>query len=1049
MKIAEISVRRPVTVMMVMLAIIILGLVSLGRLSIDLFPRMNLPYAAVITSYPGAGPREVEQMVSEPLEQAVGSVENVKDIQSVSYAGTSMVLVGFDWGTDMDFATLQMREKIDLYKGFLPKDVKSPTVMKADVTMMPAAVYGVTGNQDLATLKRTLEEVVKPRLERLDGVASVSIQGGEEREIQVLVDPAKLQGYGLSLAQITQALGTANLNQSGGTVQEGSKDFLIRVPGEFRDLKDIQNTVINTPTGACVLLMDVAEVRDGYKDQTTISRMNGEPSLAITIMKQPTANTVSVVRQARAAIEKLEKEIPGDLTFTPAFDQAKFIESSISGLVKDVFLGGFLAVLAIFLFLRNARSTLIIATSIPVAVIGAFTLIYFTGGTLNMLTMGGLALGIGMIVDDAIVVLENIYRHRQAGKGLIDAATCGADEVGGAVLGATTTGIAVFVPIIFVQGLASELFGPLALTVSFALAASLLVALTLIPVLSSRILYLDGKGEAGTRQGPVRRLLERFGGWLDGLNARYGRLLEWGMNRRRRVVGIAAALFFGSLFLVPVVGTEFMPKMDEGQVSITVRMPLGSSLEATDKVVSRIEKMARSVPEVETAMITLGVGNQDERGGFGATSSDKALIDLRLKPRSERQRSAEEVADEFRKELSKIPGVEYNVSTETGMYSMGGGGGLQIKLKGDDLAVLERLADQAVRLVSQVPGTREVESSLSKGRPEIEVVVDRDRAGAYGLSVAHIASSVKAAVDGEVATRYRVGGDEIDVRVRLAEDARRNFADLENLVITSPTGEQVSIRDVAQLRMGEGPTTINRENQARTVTISGKLVGRDLGSVVKDARAKLAGLPLPPGYTVEYGGEAEEMMETFGNLSVALILAVILVYMVLAVQFESLVSPLAIMFSVPVSLTGVVGGLLLTGKHFSVPAFIGVIVCVGVVVKNAIVLVDYINILRSRGMSRDDAIRAAGPVRLRPILMTAFATVFAMLPLALGLGEGGEAHSPLAVVVIGGLIFSTLVSLLLVPVMYSILDDFGGWVMRRLGLAARSADSGLPPASAN
>ncbi|MDI6711187.1 MAG: efflux RND transporter permease subunit [Bacillota bacterium] len=1032
MKIAHWSVRRPVTVMMIMLAIIILGLVSFGRLAIDLLPRMNLPYAVVVTSYPGAGPQEVEQMVSKPLEQAVGSVENVKDILSTSQAGSSMVMVGFDWGTDMNFATLQMREKIDLYKGLLPKDVESPMVMKADVSMMPAVIYGVTGDQDLATLKRTLDEVVKPRLERLEGVASVSIQGGEEREIQVLVDPAKLYGYGLSLSQVTQALGTANLNQSGGTVQEGSKDFLIRVPGEFLDLKDIQDTVINTPTGAAVRLMDVAEVRDGIKDQTTVSRLNGKPSLAIVVSKQPTANTVSVVREVRKAVAELEKSVPGGLSFIPAFDQAEFIESSINGLVRDVFAGGFLAVLAIFLFLRNIRTTLIVATSIPVAVIGAFTLVYFTGGTLNMLTLGGLALGIGMIVDDAIVVLENIYRRRQGGRGLIDAATFGADEVGGAVLGATTTGIAVFVPVIFVQGLTSELFGPLALTVSFALVASYLVAMTLIPVLSSRLLYLDGKGEP---RGIVRRALKGFGSRLDGLNARYGRLLDWGLKRRRRVVGIAAALFFGSLFLVPVVGTEFMPKMDEGIVSITIRMPRGSSLEATDRVVTRVEEMARAVPEIETAMVTLGVGSQEERSGFGGGSTDRAMIDLMLKDKSERQRSAEQVADQFRRELARFPGIEYNVTSESGMFSTGGGGGLQIKLKGDDLAALERLADQAVALLKQVPGTREVESSLAEGRPEVEIVVDRDRAGAHGLSVAHIASAVRTSVQGEVATLYRVGGDEIDVRVRLAGDAREDVADLEDLLITAPSGEQVPLRDVAELRVGEGPTTISRENQARVVTISGKLVGRDLGSVIKDAQARLAGLPLPPGYTIEYGGEAEEMAETFGNLSIALILAVVLVYMVLAVQFESLVSPLAIMFSVPVSLTGVVLGLLLTGKHFSVPAFIGAIVCVGVVVKNAIVLVDYINILRARGMEREEAIRTAGPIRLRPILMTAFATVFAMLPLALGLGEGGEMHSPLAVVVIGGLIFSTLVSLLLVPVMYSILDDFGRWAMRRLGLS--------------
>ncbi|MEW6727325.1 MAG: efflux RND transporter permease subunit [Bacillota bacterium] len=1032
MKIVDVSVRRPVAVTMAVLAVLVLGWVSFTRLSIDLMPDMEMPYAAVFTQYPGAGPEEVERTVTDLMEQAVGTVENVTDVISVSKAGSSTVYVGFDWGTDMDFATLKMREKVDIYKPYLPRDAENPMVAAWDLSMMPVAIYGMSGSLDLETLKRTADDVVKPRLERIEGVASVAVQGGNQREIQVLVDPARMQGYGISLSQVVQALRMENLNQSAGKVLEGSKDYLIRVPGEFYDLKDIEGTVVQGAGGVPVRLADFAAVKDTFKENATVSRMNGRPSVAVIVTKQPTANTVEVVREVRKAVEELRKEIPGGIRFEAAFDQAKFIEKSINSMVSHLLAGGLLAVFSIFLFLRSLRSTLIIATSIPFAVIATFTLIYFSGGTLNMMTLGGLALGIGIIVDDAIVVLENIHRHRLNGMGMVEAATFGASEVGGAVLGATTTGIAVFVPIIFVEGLASQLFGPMGTTIGFAIFASFVVAVTLIPMLAARMLVINGKGDDFSGARPVRRVLRRFGRLIDALGEKYGHALAWGMRRRRRVVGLAALLFFVSLLLIPAVGAEFMPAVDEGQVSVRLSMPKGTGLAATDEMVSRVERIVQDIPEVETTMITLGVGTDEERAGIAGSSSDQATIDLMLVPKAERDRTAGEIAEDLRGRFGAIPGADFKVTSDTGMMGGMSGGGLEVRVKGDDLATLDRIADRAVELISAVDGTREVESDLNEGRPEIRVEVDRERAAAYGLSVGYVASAVNAAMNGEVATRYRVGGDEIDVRVQLAEHARRNYADLENLVIVTPMGESVPLRDVAAFAVGEGPSTITRYDQVRTATITGKIAGRDLNSVIKDVRAKLDTIPLPPGYHIEYGGAAEEMMEAFGNLSLALVLAILLVYMLMAIQFESLLSPLAIMFSVPVSLTGMVLGLLLTGRTFSVAAFIGVIVCVGVVVKNAIVLVDYINILRGRGIEREEAIRLAGPVRLRPILMTATATCLAMLPLALGFGEGGESSAPMATVIIGGLVFSTGVSLLLVPAMYSILDDMGQKVRRRV-----------------
>ncbi len=1036
MKPAEIAVRRPVGVLMLTLALILLGMVSLNRLAVDLLPDIEVPVAAIMTTYPGAGPHEVEQLVTRPLEEAVATVENLKSISSVSQPDFSMIIAQFDWGTDMNVASQDIRELVDRVQRELPPDAERSVVFKFDPTAMPVLIMGFSGDQSLADLQRIADDTIKPRLERLEGVASVAVHGGLQREIQVQLDPVAMQGYGVSLAQVTQAIRAGNLNLAGGVVEEGSRDYLVRVPGEFVTLRDVEGVVVPTPEGGAVRLVDIAEIRDGYQDQTIISRLNGRPSLAVVVMKQPQANTVQVVHQVRQTLDQIERELPGNIQFQAAFDQAEFIELAIGNLRNDLLLGCFLAALVVFVFLRHVRTTVIICTVIPLAVIGACNMIYFSGGTLNLLTLGGLALGVGVIVDDAIVVLENIYRHRQEGLPPLEAAQTGASEVTGAVIGASLTSMAVFLPIAFVDGIAAEIFGPFALTVVFALFSSLLMALTVVPMLGSRLLArLPDDSRAG--EGRLRRWLALSGAWMEWLKDRYGRALAWALRHRCKVVATAAVAFFSSFALVPLVGTEFFPSVDEGAVSITIEMPRGTTLEETDRIAARVEEIVARVPEVETVFVTTGAGDHMAQSGAGAATSDRAMIDIQLVPLEERKRSAAEVAEALRRELALIPGATFQVSV-AGAFGgpMMGGAPVEVLLKGHDLDTLARLGEQAAELVAGVEGTREVRSSLEEGRPEVQILVDRDRAAAYGLSVYQIASTVRTALHGEVATRYRVGGDEIDVRVRLTEDARRHLADLENLTITAPTGAQVRLRDVAFLAIGEGPVAINREDQARTVTVSAEIAGRDLGSVNRDVQAALGEMALPAGYYFEMGGEAEEMRETFMEMAFALVLAVILVYIVLAVLFESLFFPFVIMFSLPVSLTGMVLALLLTGRSFSLTAFIGVIVAMGIVGKNCIVLIDYVNRLRQKGMARDEAIRTAGPIRLRPILMTTLTTVCAMFPMALGLGEGAEFQAPLATVIIGGLVFSTAVSLVLVPVVYSIFDDWGRAVMRRFGRGA-------------
>jgi HAE1 family hydrophobic/amphiphilic exporter-1 len=1025
MKITDFSIRRPMTIAVLVVVILLLGAVSLSRLAIDLYPEMNLPVGAVMTSYPGAGPQEVENQVTRPMESVLGTVSDLDTIQSISSTGESIVIVRFNWGTDMDFASLQMREKVDMIKGMLPDGADDPMVFKMDPNMLPIMQLAVVGDRP-QQVKQVAEDVIQPRLERVAGVAAVRVEGGVQREIQVLVDKAKLNGTGLSLNQVVQSLQSENRTVSAGDVQSGSKDMLVRVTGEFQSIEEIRQIVLTSPSGASVYLKDIADVVDGSAEQTHLSRVNGQPGLAVMIHKQSGVNTVQVSRDVKAALEELKNEVPPDFSFQKVMDQSEFIEESINSVVKKIFLGGALAILVMLVFLRNVRSTLIISTAIPISIIGTFVLLYFNDMTLNLISLGGLALGVGLIVDDAIVVLENIYRHRQQGYGLVDAAKQATDEVGNAVTSATLTTIAVFMPIVFVEGLASQLFKPMAYTVTFAVLTSLMVALTLVPLLSSRYLKLEEPRE-GTLWGKVYRSsgekFDRFYNW-------YRKVLQWSLGHRKTVVASIAAMFVASLALIPMVGAEFIPTIDEGYVKVTLDLPDGTHLDETNRIIGKVEALAEEIPEVENIITNVGFTGSESMGG--QASSDAGQVYFQLVDKAERSRSTEVIAGVVREKAQYIAGADINVSaTGPALEGQQVGSPVSITIKGDDLEVLGSLAEEITSLVEEVPGTAEAANSMGEGRPEIRVIADRDRAAAYGLTGSQIASAVRTAIQGTVATQYRTAGDEIDVRVRLKGGQDASVQDLENLTVSSPAAGAVPIRQVATLEEAEGPNSINRNDQSRVVNVTANLSGRDLGSVMEDIRAKLAGIDLPQGYSIEYGGQYEEMMDAFGNLGLALLLAVALVYLVMVAQFESLIYPFIIMFSVPVTIIGVTLSLLLSGRPFSVPAFIGVILLAGIVVRNAIVLVDYINVLRRRGMERDEAILKAGPTRLRPILMTALTAILAMFPMALGIGAGAEGQAPLATVVVGGLAFSTVITLVLVPVIYTIMDDIPKWWKNR------------------
>ncbi len=1029
MSMIKFAVKRPVTMIIMVSVLLILGFFTYSKLSVDLLPEMELPVAAVMTSYSGAGPEEVESGVTELLESALTTVSNVDTIQSISAAGQSVVIMMFNWGTDMDAAAIEMKDSIGFVEGYLPDGASDPLVIKMDPTMMPIMQIGISG-EDLAQVQEIAEEVIEPRLSRIPEVASVIITGGQERQVKVEIDPVRLENYGLTLSQVAQVLQMENFNMSSGKITQGTREYYVRNMQEFETIEDIRNVAIVTATGSNLRLGDIATITDGYKEMEQFTRVNHREAVGVHLMKQSDANTVKASEAVRKELAKIQQELNLDLDVDIVYDAAEYINQSIDSTIKMIYEGALLAVLVLFLFLRNMRSTLIIFTAIPLSIIATFILMYFYGTTLNLITMGGLALGVGRIVDDSIVVFENIYRHRSLGLPPMEAAVTGASEVSSAVIAATMTFIAVFLPMVFVEGLASIIFAPMAMTISFAILCSLFVALTVIPLMSSRILTDKSMQRITEGSGRIFNATQKFGGWIDSLGERYKVLIQACLNRRRRVIIIVTLLMVASLAAIPLVGAEFMPATDSGEISVSIETDKGSTLEDTDEVIRQVENRLLDIPEVELVFTSVGsAGTMMMSSGSGGTNT--SILYVKLCPKNERQRGVEMVAEDMRQQLAGLAGTKVAVSVMDATSSFGSTSPVVVQISGDDLDVLREISTEVADIVRSTPGTREVTSSITDGNPEMQIRIDRARAAAYGLTPMQVASEIKSAMDGTVATRYKVDGQEVDVKVSYTSEGHSDVDYLTNLTILSPQGAVVKLSQIATFELAQGPVQIIREDQVRKAEVTAVLLNRDLNSVMTDIQASIDQMNLPAGYEITFGGENEEMMESFASLAVALLLAIILVYAVMAVQYESFFNPFVIMFSIPTCIIGVVFGLLLTGRSFSITAFIGVIMLVGIAVANAIVYVDYLKRLRERGMERDEAIAEAGRVRLRPILMTAFTTILAMLPMAIGLGEGAELIAPLATVVIGGLLASTLITLVLVPVVYSIFDDWGQKISAR------------------
>ena len=1011
------SVHRPIFITMVTLIVVIIGAFSLSRLRIDLLPNIELPTLTVRTEYEGASPEVMERLVTQIVEEIIATVPGVEEMTSQSSEGNSSVQVRFVWGTDIDTAAMDVQSKLEDEINELPDDVVRPRIRKFDIASFPVVLLGISSTLDPVELTQLIEDQVRYRFARIPGVAQVDLWGGFEREIRIELDPDRMRALGLPMDRILEAIRDANLDLPAGKIEEGRYEVTLRAPAEFRDLDQIRNTVLTSRDRAPVTLGQIARVRDTYQKLTRLVRVNGERGLRVAIRKQANANTVEVSRRVLKEIDAVNRAYP-QIHVVPVINQGNFIERSIANVARSVLYGGGLAILVLLLFLRRVRSTLVIFLAIPISMIATFSLIYLGGFTLNLMTLGGLALGVGMMVDGAIVVLENIFRRREQNQEpAATAAVEGAREVAPAIIASTLTTLVIFLPLVFVRGVSGILFKELAYVIIFSLMCSLMVSLSLVPMLASRFLVSeDGDRGKGGWTGRLGSAAEAF---FNALTNMYGDFLGWVLNHRVFTVVLAAAALGGSLLLLPLIGSEFLPPSDEGEVRITGEMAVGTRLELVDQQTRQMEAMVRrEVPETVSSVVSVGAA------GWRPDATAMGRMNLALLPSARRERSNTEIAQALRNKLTgRIPGMEIRIRAPQGQFLLdrllGGDEGLTLEIRGFDLERLEALAQQVASMVTQVPGVTDVDADRETGVPEFRIQVDRDKIADLGLSVRHVTEVLETAVAGSRAGEYRTHGNSYRILVQLEDAEKRSLEEILDLTLTTPSGESVALRNVVAARAGKGPVVIDRKDQQRTVTLTANVAGRDAGSVALDIQALLEGIPHPVGYELLVTGTFEEQKKAFNELIMALGLALILVYMVLACEYESLVNPLVVMFSVPVAAVGVLVTLFLTHTTLNVQSYIGCIMLGGIAVNNAILLVDQAGRLYQSGMTVRDAVVEAGRRRLRPILMTTLTTILGLLPLALGIGEGADAQAPLARAVIGGLAGSTLITLGLIPVLYA------------------------------
>ncbi|MCP5090135.1 MAG: efflux RND transporter permease subunit [Gammaproteobacteria bacterium] len=1047
------ATERRVTIVMLMVAIVLFGMVSLSRLKLNLLPDISYPTMTVRTELTGAAPVEIENLLTKPIEEAVGVVRNVRLVRSVSRSGQSDVTIEFLWGTDMDIAGVDVREKLDIL--FLPLEAERPLLLRFDPSSEPIVRLGLLFKDDassaveapearLKSIRRLAEDRVKTDLEAEEGTAAVKVSGGLEDEIQIRVDQQKLSQLGISIDQIASRIRAENVNLSGGRLEEGNQRFLVRTLNEFQSVDEFRAAIVANVADRPVYLRDVATVERGFKEREAITRVKGRESVELAIYKEGDANTVQVARRIDKRIERIRESLSEDIELVKIHDQSTFISSAVNDVRIAAILGGLIAILVLYGFLRDSRATTIVGVAIPVSVIGTFLLMYTNDISLNIMSLGGIALAVGMLVDNSIVVLENIVRKKEQGQGILEAAQDGTAEVGGAVVAATLTTIAVFFPMVFISGIAGQLFRDQALTVTFALVFSLIVALTLIPMLASlgaRSRYDDGGDSkpAGRFTRAVAFVVRVLGAlffairkifWLllwvptwvmqrlyAAAAAVYPGLLRWSLSHRVLVVAAAAVIFVATMSLVPRLGTELIPQFSQGEFNVDLRLPPGAPLTQTDQAIQATQRAAAGIDAVALNYSVAGTGNRLDANPVDA-GDNTGTLSIALQPGSGRQ-AENHTMNAMRAELAQLPGVQYEFSRPA-LLSFSSP--LQVEISGYDLDGLARVSQSVLDAMSASTRFSDIKTTVERGNPEIQIVFDQERAAKLGLSVRDIANRVVANVRGELATRYTWRDKKIDVLVRSVDTHQSSIDEIRSLIVNPTSERPVTLDAVATVTVSQGPSEIRRIAQERVAIITANLAYGDLGAAALEAGDIVSGVPMPNGITALVSGQSEEMEASFESMQFALALAVFLVYLVMASQFESLIHPFVILFTIPLALVGAVLALFITGTTVNIVAFIGVIMLAGIVVNNAIVLVDLINQLRAQGKDRYDAIIEAGNARLRPILMTSLTTALGLLPMAMGFGEGSEVRTPMAITVIGGLIVSTLLTLLVIPVVYSLMD---------------------------
>ncbi len=1023
MKIVDFSLKKRVTMSMVVLVIVILGMISFSKLGLDMLPDLDYPVITVVTTYSGVSSEDMEQNITRPVEQWVSTVSNIKKLNSISLEGQSVIMIEFEWGTNLDFAAQDVRDVVGLYDQFLPKGSQKPFVMKFNFSQMPILAYGITGgDMKLSKLRDYVDNEVATRLERIEGVASAAVFSPEINEVLVSVDKGRIESRGLSIGQVEMAIQASNINLPAGYMTENHREFMLRTMGEFKTISEVEDILVSVGrNGAPVFLRDIGSVKETSKETRLKLRMNGDQGIMMMVTKSSGANSVLVARQVKQTLAEIEPTLKEGVKFHVWLDMSRIIERMSSKATRNILQGGILAMLLIFLFLRNLKPTVAIGITIPLSIVVAFISFYMLGYTLNLITLGGLALGVGMLVDNAVVVIENIYRHLQEGMSPVEAARKGTVEVGMAIAASTLTTIAVFFPMMFATGIAGRLAQSLAVSVIIALLASLFVALTIVPMLAAWMFRARRKkgnqaadGIDALGEDKFTKARDRYEGWLRKV-----------LPRRKKVVFAVVAAFVLALVGTAFLGKEFMPATDNAMLYLKLTMPVGTNIEQTDRIVKYLEEQSLKDPNVITTFVQVGTSEQsasDTAQGTGAAGSHEAIIYAYLKPSSQRRESDKQILERWRQ---SFPTLENSVITAIDIAgaSMFGGSAspIEINCYGRDMGRLERIAESIRERITDVEGIRDVKISLEKSKPELQLHIKKEEASKLGLTPYAISSQVQTYTIGTVVSRMFVEGEDREIRVRLNEGDRASLEDLKKLPIQTPTGAKVYLSEVAEFKNLLGPVRIDRENMVRKVTVGANFVGSNLGAIVKEIRNRTRDVNkrLPEGYFIEIGGQYENMTETFTTLAFALMIALVLVFAVMASLYENLKFPFINMFTLPLAFIGVVVLLAITGKTINMGSIMGFIILAGIAVNNGIVLVDYINQLIAGGMDRLEAVVKGAATRMRPILITSLTTIAGMVPMALTTKEGGEMNSPMAVAIIGGLMASTFLTLFFIPVLYT------------------------------